>query len=170
MNSPNLYRRSAQLALQAMLVLASTPGETRRPVRELAAKLGVPATYLSKIVQELSRAGLLQTMRGPKGGIQLVRPPEEISPWEVLSAVEPVGGFTQCLLAARPCSESAPCPLHAAWAPVRRQIQETLQSRNLREFAAEAFQGGVPFWQPPRQSVAQAQPETQGTLARGVTS
>jgi Rrf2 family protein len=88
-----LYRRSAQLAVEVVLFLALEPEGTSRRVRDLATELGVPATYLAKIVQALTRLGLLRALRGPRGGVQLARPAREIRLRDVLSAVEPVGEF-----------------------------------------------------------------------------
>jgi Rrf2 family protein len=141
-----LYRRSGQLALQATLLLALEPHGGPRRIRELAADLGVASTYLTKVMQNLTRVGLVRAYRGPGGGIQLARPAHEIYPWDVLSAVEPVAEFSRCLLGVRQCSEVTPCPLHSAWAPTRDQIRQILQTKNLSEFAAEAQRDGGPFW------------------------
>jgi Rrf2 family protein len=144
----NLYRRTSQLALETTLLLALEPDGSSRRIRELAEELGVAPTYLTKIVQNLTRVGLLRAMRGPGGGVQLARPAREIYPWQVLEAVEPAGEFTRCLLGTRPCTGEAPCPLHEVWAPTRDKIREILQTKNLREFAAEAQRTGAPFWLP----------------------
>ncbi len=140
------YRRSGQLALQTALLLALEPPGRLRPIRELAETLGVATAYLTKIVQSLTRVGLVRSARGPAGGIQLARPAEEIFPWDVLFAVEPAAEFTRCLLGTGQCNDAAPCPLHEAWAPARNRIRDLLQSKDLRQFATEASQNGQPFW------------------------
>lgn len=138
-----LHRRSTQLAVQATLLLAlESPGGCRR-VRELAAELGVPATYLAKIVQNLARVGLIRALRGPGGGVRLLRRPHEILVWDVLAAVEPVGEFEQCFLKFDRCSDVRPCPLHEVWAPIRSQILAMLQSKNLWDLASEAQRRGA---------------------------
>lgn len=141
-----VFRRSGQLALQIMMLLALGPRSGPRRVRDLAAELGVGSSYLTKVVQDLARVGLLRAVRGPGGGIQLARPAEEITPWEILAALESMAPFAECLLGTQPCNEAKPCPLHAVWAPARDRIRARLQTRNLREFAAEAERAGVPFW------------------------
>jgi len=151
-----LYRRSGQLALQTTLLLALEPDGGSRRIRVLADELGVASTYLAKVVQNLTRVGLLRALRGPGGGVQLARPAREIYPWEVLAAVEPAGEFTRCLLGARPCNGDTPCPLHGVWAPARDKIREILQTKNLREFAAEAQRTGTPFWLSPEGSSSRA--------------
>jgi Rrf2 family protein len=132
-----LYRRSAQLALKTSLLLALEPEGRSRRIRELADQLGVAPTYLTKIVQNLTRVGLLHSVRGPGGGVQLARPPREIHPWEILTAVEPARELTRCFLGLEQCNAQKPCPLHEVWAPARERVLDILKNKNLQEFAAE---------------------------------
>ena len=133
-----LYRRSAQLALQAALVLAMNPRGAIHRVRDLASELGITPTYLTKVLQSLTRVGLLRTVRGPGGGVQLAQNPENVSLWDVLSAVEPMGSLEQCFLGLQRCNASRPCPMHETWAPLRNHFLEILHTRSLSEFAREA--------------------------------
>lgn len=138
-----LYRHSSQLALQAALLLAAEDSGKPRRVRDLAAALNVPATYLAKVLQGLIRVGLLRTVRGPGGGVRLARPAREIRLWDVLEAVEPAGELEGCCLGLKECSDRSPCPLHDAWARIRSQILAMLQSRSLWDFATGARGRGL---------------------------
>lgn len=153
-----LQRRAAQLALEASLLLALEPGGTCRRVREVAAQLGVPATYLAKILQSLTRVGLLRTVRGPGGGVQLARAAREICLWDVVSAVEPIEEFNRCLLRLSRCSDLHPCPLHEAWVPIRNQILTLLQTKTLWEIATEAQRRGALGWESTRSDGGPHQP------------
>ncbi len=133
-----IYRRSGQLALQASLLLALEPVGTPRRVSEIAAELGVPRTYLAKVLQGLTRVGLLRAVRGPGGGVCLARSPREIHLGDVLSAIEPAREFEQCFLGLGQCNDAQPCPLHEAWGPIRSDILAMLQTKSLWEFATEA--------------------------------
>ncbi|MFQ5738457.1 MAG: Rrf2 family transcriptional regulator [Acidobacteriota bacterium] len=138
-----MYRRSAQLALQATPWLALRPESSSRRVREWAEELGVATTYVSKIGQKLTRVGLLLGVRGPGGGVELPRYPGEIHPWDVLSGVEPVGGFERCLLRPVPCHQVNPCPVHGVWALTRNRILDIPQTNSLGEFTTEAQRRGL---------------------------
>lgn len=127
------YRRPTQLALQATLLLAAEPEGTWRRVRDLAAALGVSVAYLTKVLQALSRVGLVRALRGVGHGVQLARPPKEIRLWEILSAIEPAEEFDRCFLGLPKCDDANPCPLHPVWAPIRSQMFDMLQC-NLAEF------------------------------------
>lgn len=136
-------RRSAQLAVQASLLLALEPPGASRRVRDIAATLDVPASYLVKVLQNLTRAGLLRSIRGPGGGVRLARSPKEIRLWDVLAAVGPMTEYERCILGLDDCSDANPCPLHELWAPVRDGILVKLRSLNLWEFADAAKRKGL---------------------------
>ena len=133
-----LYRKSAQLALQATLLLAMNPKGAIHRVRDLAEELGIAPTYLAKVLQNLTRVGLVRAVRGPGGGVQLAQDPDKVFLWDVLSAVEPVGSLEQCFLGLSLCNASRPCPMHETWAPLRNHFLEVLHTRSLSEFAREA--------------------------------
>lgn len=138
-----LLHRAGQVAMQAALLLAAEAPVGPRRARELGLQLGVPPTYLVKILHELARAGILRGVRGPAGGFQLARPAREICLWDVLAAVEPVGQLGTCLLGLGACTGEATCLLHNDWAHVRNQLVGLLQKKTLADVAAEARQAGV---------------------------
>ncbi len=143
-----LFRRPAQLAVQTALLLALQPEGSCRRVRDIAAALRVPTTYLTKVLHDLRRSGLLGAVRGPGGGVQLTRPAREIHLWDVLSALEPQIDFQLCFLGLERCSDRDPCPLDKAWAPLRNEIIGVLQTKNLQELASEAHTSGMLGWEP----------------------
>lgn len=138
-----LQRRGTQLAVETLLLLALEPQGKCCCVRELATQLGAQATYLAKIVRDLTRLGFVRGVRGPGGGVRLARPATEINLWEVVNAIEPMGKFERCVLRPDPCSDLHPCPLHDGWSPIREQITELLKSRTLSELASAAQTNGT---------------------------
>ncbi len=138
-----LYRRPTQLALRAALLLALEPKGTSRRVRELAECMDVPATYLAKVLQSLTHAGILESVRGPGGGVRLARPASQIALWDILSLLEPVDEYEHCLIGLGRCNDLNPCPLHEQWGPIREQLIQSLQSMDLEQFARAAEAKGL---------------------------
>ena len=128
--------------MQAALHLALDAEGASRTVKELARALDVPATYLTKVLQPLTHAGLLRAVRGPGGGVQLAYPADEMSLWDVLQAVEPAGAFDRCMLGLEKCGETEPCALHESWAPVKQRMVEMLRAHSLWEMANRASARG----------------------------
>lgn len=138
------YRRPTQLALRAALLLALRPSGSAFRVRELAKAMNAPATYLAKVLQTLIHAGLVQSVRGPGGGVRLARPAQDIHLWDILSVMEPVEEYEGCILGLEHCNDLTPCPLHQQWCSIRQQLIESLQSVHLEQFAQAAVKKGLP--------------------------
>ena len=113
-----ILSKSGEYALLALLHLADQPDDT--PVRgaDIAAELDVPANYLSKLLHQLARAGLVVSERGPQGGFRLAAAPGEIRLADILEAVEPARLDRRCLLGHADCTDADPCPVHDRWRSV----------------------------------------------------
>ncbi len=97
------------LGLHAMVFLAAHVGEPKR-VGEIAKRLKASEAHLAKVLQTLARAGLVRAVRGPKGGYELAKPPEEITLLEIFEVLhgpledrlclfkEPLCGGKRCIL------------------------------------------------------------------------
>jgi Rrf2 family nitric oxide-sensitive transcriptional repressor len=105
-----LFSQTAEYALRTMVWLASQDGEPRT-TRQIAEATRVPPGYLSKILQNLGRGGLVKAQRGIRGGFTLGRPPAEITPLDVLAVVDPVKRIDRCPLGIEGHSTGL-CPLH----------------------------------------------------------
>jgi Rrf2 family protein len=63
-------------------------GEVSAQVRDVAGRQRIPLRFLEQIFQELKRAGLVESKRGPRGGFRLARSPDEVRLGDVIRAVE----------------------------------------------------------------------------------
>lgn len=75
-------------SLHCTTVLALLPPDGALPASKLAEFHGVPAAYLAKALQSLSRAGIVESVPGRNGGYRLGRPPADITLLDVVDAVE----------------------------------------------------------------------------------
>jgi Rrf2 family protein len=74
-------------SVKAMLDLSLQPGYGPTSVKAIAQRQDLPAPYLEKLLIEMRRAGLVQSVRGSQGGYQLARSPANISLGQILEAV-----------------------------------------------------------------------------------
>ena len=103
-------------------LLAVLPPDSALPAARLAEYHGVPSAYLAKHLQALAGAGVLETVKGPRGGYRLARPPAEITVLDVVEAIDGEEPAFRCSEirrrgpAAVPAREyKLPCGIHRAF-------------------------------------------------------
>jgi Rrf2 family transcriptional regulator, iron-sulfur cluster assembly transcription factor len=132
-----LFSRQCEYAIQAVLFLAlSAPGE-RVPTNALTRRLKIPYHFLGKILQSLTRKGLLRSVKGPKGGFALALPAEDITLFHIIEAIDGAAFTNSCVLGFPECSGKNPCSVHEVWGKQRDQIYQMLVSRNIAEMARD---------------------------------
>ena len=130
-------------AIRLALYLSAPRAESYVPTHEISEALGMPGSFLAKTAQDLTAAGLLQTKRGPNGGIALARAAKDIRLAEVVDAIDGPGALLTCILGLPNCGEAAPCPLHAEWAIARGRLRDTLARVSLRDAIVGLADGSV---------------------------
>ncbi len=102
-------------------------------IGEISRKQNLSVKYLEQLIIPLKRAGLVKSVRGPKGGHILARPPEEITVWDVVSVLEGTKGITVCVSRPEICERSEICPTRDVWSMVTKAIKETLSKITLAD-------------------------------------
>jgi Rrf2 family protein len=105
-----MISQTAEYALRAVVALGSERG-AQMTTQQIASRTKVPPGYLSKVLQALGRAGLVEGQRGSGGGFALARPQREITVLDVINAVDPLHRIERCPLG-RPEHTHKMCPLH----------------------------------------------------------
>lgn len=130
-----MFSRACEYGLRAVLYLAALNHNGYVSIREIGERLNISVPFLTKIFQKLTQAGLMQSLRGPSGGVMFARSPEEITLFDVIVAIDGPDLFTECVLGLPGCGEAAPCPLHDRWKEVRNPIRDLFASTTLAEMA-----------------------------------
>ena len=131
------------------VVLALVPPGRCMSTARLAEYHGIPAPYLAKHLQAMTRAGLVESVPGPKGGFRLTRPAAEITVLDIVEAIDGDESAFQCMEIRRrgPASVPArfyvkPCAVHRvmtradeAW---RAELRATTVLDLLHEVSADA--------------------------------
>lgn len=111
---------------------------------DLAAATGLPAPTVSKILATLTRAGLLISHRGAKGGYQLARNPEAISAADIVSALDGPVALTLCIEHGDgACDVETMCPSRQSWRRINDAVRQALEGVSLAEMAFPSLPGSV---------------------------
>ena len=98
--------RGVEWAAHACTLLAALPKDWTLNADNLATYYDVPAAYMAKQMQALSRAGLIRSVRGGGGGYSLLKPPHDISLLDIYLAIEGHQPVFRCM----EIRQNGPCP------------------------------------------------------------
>ncbi|MDP3939411.1 MAG: Rrf2 family transcriptional regulator [Deltaproteobacteria bacterium] len=126
-----MLSRSGIHAVRALVALANVSDGDYKGAALLADETDAPPNYLGKLLQALSREGLVESQKGLGGGFRLARAPEEITMYDVVRSIEDIRRWTQCLFGGDGCSDGNPCAVHHRWAVVRESYLEMMKTTRL---------------------------------------
>lgn len=123
-------------SVKALLDLSLQPGYGPASVKAIAQRQDLPAPYLEKLLIEMRRAGLVQSIRGVQGGYQLARSPAKISLGQILAAVgesvEPLPDHTST------GAQAEDWVTLSLWKRLHQKLKEALYSISLEDLYYDA--------------------------------
>jgi Rrf2 family transcriptional regulator, nitric oxide-sensitive transcriptional repressor len=131
-----MFSKSVEYALRAVAHLAYEDPKPRTTDQIATATRVDSVTYLSKVLQELVRKGVVKSQRGVGGGMTLVKPPAELTILEVVNAVEPIQRIRSCPLGLKSHGVRL-CPLHRRMDDALASIEAAFGKTTLAEVLAE---------------------------------
>jgi Rrf2 family protein len=129
--------RAADYAVRVMIHLAGLPPGMRASRGELARAAECPEQFLSKVLQSLTRAGLVISHRGNTGGFELPEAHRGATMLNVVQAIEGPVRLNLCLTSDHTCSRQGWCPAHEVWAEAQEAMLGVLQSVSIDNLAAK---------------------------------
>lgn len=130
-----MFSQTVEYALRAVVHLASE-APAGRTTDQVAVATRVPRAYLSKVLQSLRRAKLVQSRRGIGGGMTLTKSPAQITILDVVNAVEPIERIRTCPLGLASHGVHL-CPLHERLDNALAMVEAAFQNSTLAEVLAE---------------------------------
>jgi FeS assembly SUF system regulator len=128
--------RVSKLTDYATVVLSymASHGELRLyTAADLAAESGVALPTVSKILKLLTRASVLKSIRGVKGGYSLAVPAEETTVASIISAIEGPVSITECSSKTGHCEQESSCSIRWNWGRINQAIESALDSVTLAD-------------------------------------
>jgi len=106
-------------------------------VKDIADRQGVPKDFLSLIMVDLRRGGIVESVRGPRGGYRLTKPPSQITMGEILEVLEGPIQLLQCMsdASADMCSQHSGCHMRSVWSQLTDTIVSVLYGTTLEQLS-----------------------------------
>ncbi len=137
-----MFSKACEYGIKAMIYIAqkSKNGE-RLSLKQIARETNSPEAFTAKVLQQLSKQNLLESLKGPTGGFTLQRPADQMNLASIVSAIDGDSIYMGCGLGLRECSEIKPCPLHHKFKVVRDELKDMLENTSLATTADDLDRG-----------------------------
>ena len=129
--------KKADYGLMALKYLAEHPETPALSAKDVADAYGIPAQLLAKILQRLTKTGLLKSSAGMNGGYALARDPRQISAFEVIHAIDGPLFLTSCTKGTKSCDLAPGCTIKEPLARVNETIIGVLKSISIHDLAEQ---------------------------------
>lgn len=140
-----MFSKSCEYAIRAVIYIAQKSRKGAKVgIPEIAQGIDGPVHFVAKILQELARAGLVLSVKGPNGGFYMDVACEKKTLADVVRVMDGDQLFKGCALGLKQCSEKTPCPIHDQFKAVREQIRGLMQSTTIGAFS-EASDKAIGF-------------------------
>ena len=126
----------SRYGLRFLIDLAQRGADGPIDLGSIAARQGIPETYLAKLVVPLRNAGVIRSARGAKGGYELARSPDEIAVMEVVEVLEGRSSLLECTDRPELCARSADCPTLPIWTGLEKAVRDYLSGVSVGDAAA----------------------------------
>ena len=136
-----MLSQTAEYALRAIVDLAYVFPEGKT-TEQIALSTKVPPAYLSKVLQALSRGGLVRSQRGVRGGMSLQKQPSQVSILDVVNAVDPLKRVHECPLGLAEHRDRL-CALHRRIDEVVAMAEGEFSATTMAQVAAEQLEDGL---------------------------
>ena len=127
--------KKADYGLMALKYLAEHPEMPALSAKDIADAYGIPAQLLAKILQQLTKSGLLRSHAGMNGGYALAREAREVSAFEVILAIDGPFFITSCTKGKTGCELTPSCTIREPLARVNDTIAGVLKSISIQDLA-----------------------------------
>ena len=124
---------ASEYAILGIVYLSKLPMGTTALLAEISEKEDIPESFLRKIFGTLTKAGLLRSHRGPRGGFSLTRGPEKITLRQIVEAVEGPMALTDCILGPNVCTRQNRCPIQNRCQVIHQEMMRVFDSTTVAD-------------------------------------
>lgn len=130
-----MLSKTCEYAIRAMIFIAQKSKDGYKVgIKDIARGIDAPEHFIAKILQDLSRKQVVQSLKGPTGGFYLDDRSLKRSLADIVKVVDGDSLFVGCGLGLKQCNESKPCPIHFEFKKIRKEIQVMLEKAEIGKF------------------------------------
>lgn len=129
-----LLSKKCVYGIRAALYVASVQENKKYiPIRQISEELQISFHFLTKILQVFTQKKIMDSFRGPNGGIALTKASDKISLLDIIYMIDGDDLFDECILGLPGCGENKPCPFHDEWKEDKECLKESFANTTLSD-------------------------------------
>lgn len=132
-----MFSKACEYGIKATIYIAMQSMQNSRvSLKDIAKEIDSPVAFTAKILQQLARNKIVESVKGPTGGFQIEKKKiDSIKLRRIVSAIDGDSIFRGCGLGFKECNENYPCPIHDKFKKVRNELQQMLEDTSIYELA-----------------------------------
>ncbi|UCS92484.1 Rrf2 family transcriptional regulator [Echinicola marina] len=130
-----MFSKACEYAIRAVLYIATQSEQGKRTsLKAISKEIDSPEAFTAKILQQLSKNNVLQSIKGPNGGFEIDEASmQRIKLIEIVRIMDGEQLFTGCALGLKACNMDKPCPLHHEFLGIRTNIHQLLDNTTIKK-------------------------------------
>lgn len=133
-----MFSKACEYGIRAATYIAlQSLGGRRVSLRDIARSIDSPEAFTAKILQQLSKNNIVESVKGAAGGFEIERANmEKIRLSHIVAAIDGNAVYVGCGLGLKECNADKPCPVHDRFVAIRNELQEMLENTSLYAMTA----------------------------------
>ena len=130
-----MFSKSCEYAIKAMIFVAQKSNDEKRVgVKEVAKGIDAPEHFIAKILQDLGKKKLINSVKGPNGGFYMDSLNLKSSIADIVKAIDGDEIYKDCVIGLKLCSEKNPCPVHFEYKKIKQNLIYMLENNTIADF------------------------------------
>lgn len=133
-----MFSRACEYAIRAVLYIAiKSKDGSRLGIKEIAKEIDSPVPFTAKILQTLSREGIIASVKGPRGGFYLRPGARPVPLAAIVKAIDGTDPLLACVIGLKECSDRYPCPIHNEVKAYKERLRHALMEKSIQRLTRE---------------------------------
>lgn len=138
-----MFSKACEYGVKAVIYIATQSLDGKRvKIADVANNSGSPEAFTAKILGKLTKAGIVNSYKGPNGGFEIDKEKiKTIKIGEIVFVLDGDSIYNGCALGLSACDASDPCPMHDKFVHIRNELKTMLGTTSIYELATELKSG-----------------------------
>lgn len=133
-----MFSKACEYAIRSCIFIATKSINNERVnLKSIAKEIDSPEAFTAKILQQLAKNNIIQSLKGPTGGFTITTETmTKIKLRNIVLAIDGDGIYSNCVLGMKDCSEQQPCPVHFQYKSIKAELLSFLENTNLEQLCS----------------------------------